>query len=220
MAVKHTEIFMIRHGQTDSNVAGLLHGVTDVPLNSKGLRQASMVARRFEQVENIDTLLSSPLMRALTTAEAISSRTGLKPHLNRGLMEMDFGQLEGLTLAGLSEQYPELATRLSDFSDLDLRFPGGESRREFHGRVRQTIDRIVTSNAGSRLVVVAHGGVIASLVAQLLGDDPNDWRRYSIDNCSVTHLEFATTGPIAHLLNDVVHLEQIDIEDLASEAGT
>ena len=53
----------------------------------------------------------------------------------------------------------------------------------------------------------------------MLGDDPNDWRRYTIDNCSVTHLEFATSGAIAHLLNDIVHLEQIDIDDLSDEAG-
>jgi hypothetical protein len=57
------------------------------------------------------------------------------------------------------------------------------------------------------------------LVAQILGDDPNDWRRYSIDNCSVTHLELATAGPIAHLLNDIVHLAEIDIDELASKAG-
>ncbi|HYI14760.1 MAG TPA: histidine phosphatase family protein [Thermomicrobiales bacterium] len=219
MAVKHTEVFMVRHGQTDSNVGGLLHGATDVPLNGVGLRQAQMVASRIEQLESLHSLHSSPLQRALTTAHAISSRTGLTPLLHGGLAEMDFGQVEGLTIAAMAEQFPDLAVRFADFSDLDARFPGGESRREFHDRVRMALDRIVTSHAGERLVVVAHGGVIASLIAQMLGDDPNDWRRYTIDNCSVTHLEFATSGPIAHLLNDVVHLEQTDIDDLRDEAG-
>jgi 2,3-bisphosphoglycerate-dependent phosphoglycerate mutase len=220
MTAKHTEVFMVRHGQTDSNVSGLLHGATDVPLNTIGLRQADLVACRIEQLDRLDSLHSSPLQRALTTARAISSRTGLPPLLHAGLAEMNFGQLEGLTIAEMAEQFPELSLRFTDFSDLDVRFPGGESRREFHDRVRHTLDRIVSLRAGERLVVVAHGGVIASLIAQVLGDDPNDWRRYSIDNCSVTHLEFATTGPIAHLLNDVVHLEQIDIDDLPSEAGS
>jgi broad specificity phosphatase PhoE len=220
MTVRHTEVFMVRHGQTDSNVGGLLHGATDVPLNPVGLRQADLVASRIEQLYSLDSLHSSPLKRALRTARAISSRTGIEPRLHSGLAEMNFGQVEGLTLAAMSEQFPELAKRFSDFSDLDARFPGGESRREFHSRVRLALDRIVTSHSGQRLVVVAHGGVIASLVAQILGDDPNDWRRYTIDNCSVTHLEFATSGPIAHLLNDVVHLEQIDIDTLASEAGS
>ena len=220
MTVKHTEVFMVRHGQTDSNVAGLFHGATDVPLNALGLRQAHLVASRIEQLERLHSLHSSPLRRALTTAHAIASRTGLQPRLHHDLSEMDFGQAEGLTLATMSERFPDMALRFTDMTDYDARFPGGESRREFHTRVREALDRIVSDHSGERLVVVAHGGVIASLIAQVLGDDPNDWRRYSIDNCSVTHLEFATTGPIAHLLNDVVHLEQIDIDDLPSEAGS
>jgi alpha-ribazole phosphatase/probable phosphoglycerate mutase len=197
----------------------LLHGATDVPLNGIGLRQAELAASRIERLDSLHSLHSSPLQRALTTARAISLRTGLTPRLHHGLAEMNFGQVEGLTVAAMSEQFPELTARFADFNDLDARFPGGESRREFHDRVRIALDRIVTSHAGERLVVVAHGGVIASLIAQVLGEDPNDWRRYSIDNCSVTHLELATSGPIAHLLNDVVHLEQIDIDDLSDEAG-
>ena len=219
MTVRHTEVFMVRHGQTDSNVAGLFHGATDVPLNARGLRQAELVASRITALEDLHSVHSSPLQRARRTAEAITSCTGLPLRLHRGLAEMDFGQVEGLTLAEMSEQFQELAERFRDMSDRDVRWPGGESRREFHDRVRVALDNIVTTHAGERLVVVAHGGVIASLVAQVLGDDPNDWRRYTIDNCSVTHLELATSGPIAHLLNDVVHLGQIDIDDLNSEAG-
>jgi hypothetical protein len=55
--------------------------------------------------------------------------------------------------------------------------------------------------------------VISSVVAQMLGENPNDWRKYSIQNCSVTHIELATAGPIAHVVSDVVHLEQLDIND-------
>ena len=65
MAIKHTEVFMVRHGQTDSNVDGLLHGATDVPLNGIGLRQAELVASRIEQLESLHSLHSSPLQRAL-----------------------------------------------------------------------------------------------------------------------------------------------------------
>lgn len=220
MTVKHTEVFMVRHGQTDSNVAGLFHGATDVPLNALGLRQADLVAGRIRVLDRLHSVHASPLQRARRTAEAIASSTGLPLRLHDGLAEMNFGEAEGLTLAEMSDRFQEIAERFRDMSDRDVRWPGGESRREFHERVRNTLDEIVTSHAGERLVVVAHGGVIASLVAQVLGDDPNDWRRYTIDNCSVTHLELASSGPIAHLLNDVVHLEQIDIDDLRSEAGS
>jgi broad specificity phosphatase PhoE len=219
MKVRHTEVFMIRHGQTDSNAAGLVHGVTDVPLNEHGIRQAALVAQRVKVIDELGSLHSSPLQRALVTAQAISSGIGLKPRLHPGLAEMDFGAAEGLVLDEILKLFPETLARFMDVEDDDARFPDGESRREFHARVRKTLDRIVSSHSGERILVVAHGGVIGSAVSQILGENPNDWQRYSVDNCSVTHIELATTGPIAHLVGDVVHLEQLRIgsEDLAAE---
>jgi broad specificity phosphatase PhoE len=214
MRVKHTEIFMVRHGQTDSNVSGLFHGATDVPLNAVGLRQAELVALRVSQLSELRSLHSSPLSRARTTAEAIARTTRLKPRLHPGLAEMHFGEAEGLALQVMAEQWPELAARFLDMDDHDARFPGGESRREFHHRVRVTLDTIVSEHTGERLLIVGHGGVIGSIVAQLLGENPNDWRRISVHNCSVTHHELASTGPVAHLLNDVVHLEELEVSQV------
>lgn len=211
MATKHTEVYLVRHGQTDSNSRGVFHGVTDVPLNALGLRQADLVARRIRAIADLTSLHSSPLQRALRTAQAISKTTGLEPRLHRGLQEMDFGDGEGLAIAEMVTRWPELAQRFTDPEDWDARFPAGESRREFHDRVRQTLDRIVTQHTGERLLIVAHGGVIGSVVSQVLGENPNDWQRYAVDNCSVTHLELATTGPIAHLVGDTVHLEEISL---------
>lgn len=212
MTVKHTELFMVRHGQTDSNIAGIFHGATDIPLNAQGLRQASLVASRVQQIPNLHSLHSSPLQRALVTAQAISRTTGLEPRLHPGLAEMDFGDAEGMNMFEMAERWLELALRFQDQDDHEARFPSGESRREFHQRVRETLDGIVTNHSGSRLLIVAHGGVISSAVAQMMGENPNDWRKYSIENCSVTHIELATSGPIAHVVSDVVHLEQLDIE--------
>ncbi len=54
--------------------------------------------------------------------------------------------------------------------------------------------------------------MISSLVSQILGEDPTDWRKYSVANCSVTHIEFATNGPLLHVVNDVVHLESLNVD--------
>ena len=123
-----------------------------------------------EELDRLHSVHSSPLQRARRTAEAISTSTGLPVRLHRGLAEMDFGQAEGLTLAAMSEQFQEIAERFRDLSDRDVRWPGGGAQ-QLHDRVRTTLDHIVTTHAGERLVVVAHGGVIASLAAQILGDD-------------------------------------------------
>ncbi len=220
MTIKHTEVFMVRHGQTASNIAGLFHGATDVPLNEVGVRQAELVAERVSVIESLNSLHSSPLQRALRTAQAISRRIGLEPRIHAGLAEMNFGEAEGMVLTAMAERWPELALRFEDLSDDAVRFPGGESRAEFHARVRETLDEIVMAHSGERILVVAHGGVIASLVAQIVGDDPNDWRRYRIDNCSVTHIELATDGPVTHLMNDVVHLEQIALPETVEAPGS
>jgi broad specificity phosphatase PhoE len=61
---------------------------------------------------------------------------------------------------------------------------------------------------GKRIVVVAHGGVIGSAIAQLNGEDANDWRRFLVHNCSITHVEFDANGVHAlHRWNDIAHLE-------------
>ena len=217
---KHTELFLIRHGQTESNVAGLLHGSTDVPLNPLGLRQAEQVALRIQDMTNIASIYASPLQRARVTADAISRRTGLPLNLHPGLAEMNFGQAEGIVISEIANLYPEIYTRLNDLDDHDVGFPGGESRREFVNRIESALDDVVNENMGSRVIVVAHGGVIAAATALMLGEQPGDWRKYTIANCSVTHFEIATTGPIAHVISDTVHLETLDVQVPASGDGT
>ena len=209
---KHTEVYLVRHGETDSNIAGLFHGATDVPLNTRGRRQAELVAERVARLGGLDSLHSSPLQRALVTARAIATLTDLTPVIHPGLAEMHFGEAEGLTFDAMYERFEDLTPRFQDLNDHDARFPGGESRREFHARVRDALDAIVARHAGERLVVVSHAGVIGSLVAQVLGGDPNDWQQYQVANCSVTHLELHTNGPIAHIVNDTTHLDGFDIE--------
>jgi len=210
-ARKHMHLYLIRHGETESNRNELLHGATDVPLNETGDAQAELVGERVARSIPIDRLYASPLQRALRTALAIARRTGIEPILTPGLAEMNFGAAEGVRFMELAERFPVEFPRFLDLTDHEVRYPDGESRAEFFGRVRESIDSIVDENPGLHVVAVAHGGVIAAALAQIFDDDPPDWRRYNIMNCSVTHIEFAPHGAVSHLLNDVVHLEQIDI---------
>jgi broad specificity phosphatase PhoE len=216
---QHTELFLIRHGQTESNVSGLLHGATDVPLNPLGKRQAEMVAVRIQEMTDIVALYASPLRRAHDTARAIAQRTQLPLHLHPGLAEMNFGQAEGIVISEIAQLYPDIYDRLNDLEDHDVRFPEGESRREFVHRIELALDDVINAHLGKRVIVVAHGGVIAAATALMLGEQPGDWRRYSIANCSVTHFEMATTGPVAHMISDTVHLETIDIQVSSGSDG-
>jgi broad specificity phosphatase PhoE len=208
-----TEIVLVRHGETQSNLEQLLHGRTDVPLTPLGEWQAARAAQRVQQIGGATALYSSPLIRAHATALRISQQIGLEPILLADLTEYHFGDFEGFSLVEIQKSHPELFLRALDTSDVDFRFPNGESKREFNLRVKSTFDQLVEEYAGERIVVVAHGGVIGSAVAQFTGGNPNDWAKYLVRNCSVTQLE-VNGDPVARLIcwNDALHLDGEDAQ--------
>jgi len=205
-----TSLYLVRHGRTASNVAGLLHGSTDVPLDDHGLAQAHRIADRFAELPPVDVLVSSPLSRALTTATIIGARIGRTPSLMPELVEIDFGRIEGVAVARLVEEYPEVAAGLADLDDDEIGWPAGEKRGAFHRRVYAAFLAILAEYHDHRVAVVAHGGVIGSILAGVHGVNPNDWSRFHVHNCSLTHLEVVKTATTVHLLNDICHLDAAD----------
>jgi broad specificity phosphatase PhoE len=83
----------------------------------------------------------------------------------------------------------------------------GESRRQFHTRVFATFQTLLTEYASHSIVVVAHGGVIGSIIAQIEGESPNNWLAYQIANCGLSHLQITRDHTAVHCVSDVVHLE-------------
>ena len=215
--VKHpregqTELFLVRHGQTAANVDRLFVGATDIPLNGLGERQARLVGDRFATVD-IDAIITSPLARARRTAQAIADITGLEPLAVPGLSEIDFGRIEGLNLQQVLQQFPELQTQLDNFGNLDLQWPGGESRKGFYQRIMTAFLGIIERYESHSVAVVCHGGVIGALSAQI-GLGPQDDRvRWSVANCSVTHMVVTPENTRIEMWNDVSHLKEITMED-------
>ncbi len=208
-AAGETTLYLVRHGRTASNVQRLLHGITDIPLDPYGLNQANLVAHRIAEGPPVDAILTSPLSRALTTARIIGERIGLEPIAIPELIEMDFGELEGSTIEQLLEMHPDLAERLFDLDDLDLTWPNGESRRGFDDRVLAAFLGILETYANHSVVVVAHGGVIGTLLNRIQGRSPADPAAFDVLNCSVTHVHVSRDATTLHLRNDVVHLENL-----------
>lgn len=211
--VKHprkgtTELFLVRHGQTAANVNHQLVGSTDIPLDELGERQARQVGARFAAIE-IDGIVTSPLQRARRTAEAIGQVSGHEPVVVPGLTEIDFGQIEGLTIHQVLLQFPELQPRLEDLHDMDLTWPGGESRRGFHERVMATFLGLIDRYESRKVAVVCHGGVIGSFYAQLERGPHNDLVRYAVANCSVSHLIVTPEQTLIRMWNDIAHLDEV-----------
>jgi broad specificity phosphatase PhoE len=204
-----TTLYLVRHGRTAANQAKLLLGSTDEPLDAFGESQAELVADYINASISADVLVSSPLSRARQTTAAIERHTGLNASYMPGLVEMDFGEFEGMPYPDFLVRYPDLAARFDDLGDYDVTWPGGESRRAFHRRIAETFETILHEYRRHTVIVVAHGGVIGSFLAQVHGLTPNDWRSFQIQNCSVTHLEIGSGQTRLFSLNYTDHLTPV-----------
>lgn len=199
-----SRLTLVRHGQTDTNQQGLFTGRTDVPLNERGLKQVQRLRERLAS-ERFDRVLASDLRRARTTAEAIVSGRGLAVEYIPYLREINFGQMEGLSVH-------DPAVRLFDFDWwADGNFakapPGGESMNDVVARVNVVLDMLKETSDGSHVLIVAHGAVLRVLFCQMLGIEPKYLRRFRLDVASVSVIETMRHGAALALLNDTHHLD-------------
>lgn len=154
-----TTLCLVRHGETDWNVALRYQGTTDIPLNETGLRQADLVAAVVAE-EDWDAIVSSPLSRAYRTAEAIARATGLSPiHTDQGLQERGYGEAEGMTLEERQAHW-----------DGDT-WPGKEDADVFRERAMAALTRIVEAFPGQRVIVTSHGGFINAALFEISGGE-------------------------------------------------
>jgi broad specificity phosphatase PhoE len=156
-----TTIALVRHGQTDWNLRGLIQGVTDNPLNATGRTQA------VEAAELLQTdrwalpwsgVVTSPLIRAAETGAVIATTLGLPVHDSvPGLTERDYGLAEGLEMVEAHVIYPDHA------------YPQSEPNSAVAERGITALDDLHDAFAGEHVIAVAHGGFIQTVLSALLG---------------------------------------------------
>ncbi len=202
-----TELLLVRHGQTDSNLHGRWQGWDEIPLNQQGEWEAALIAQRLAQTkEALAALYASPLQRAWQTAERIGEALNLSPVPHDGLKEMNFGQISGITLDELQQRFPDLHRRWTDKMDLTFTFPGGEQRAQFFQRVGEAMEGIVECHLDQKVVVVAHGGSIRAGLVHYLPTEFSQWWTYELGNCSLTRLEVRDGQARVLVLDDRAHL--------------
>jgi broad specificity phosphatase PhoE len=177
-------LVLLRHGQTDYNVAGRMQGHIDSVLTETGLEQAAQVAPAIARLAP-DRIISSDLGRAVDTAEAVAAVRGQPVKLDARLRETHLGEWQGQTVEQIEEGYPgAIATWRSDPAWAP---PGGESRIEVVRRalpVVEELDEEFSSPSDSTAVLIAHGGLIAGLVCGLLALPTSTWPAIGgIGNC-------------------------------------
>jgi len=169
-------LVLLRHGQTDYNVAGRMQGHFDSHLTETGVEQAVAVAPEIARLVP-DRLISSDLRRAVDTADVVASACGRPVKLDPRLRETHLGEWQGRTVADIEEAWPgAIATWRSDPAWAP---PGGESRVEVVRRsmpvVEELDDELDAAAPDTTVVLVAHGGLIAGLVCGLLALPAVSW---------------------------------------------
>ena len=168
-------LVLLRHGQTDYNVAGRMQGHLESMLTDSGRAQATAVAAEIARLSP-DRVISSDLRRAIDTADVIGAATGLPVKVDPRLRETHLGDWQGCTVAEIEQTWPgAIATWRSDPAWAP---PGGESRIEVVRRSRPVVEEMDEEFDGgpdATVVIVAHGGLIAGLVSGLLALPTAAW---------------------------------------------
>lgn len=160
-----TELWLVRHGETDWNREQRLMGQLDIPLNAEGMRQAAELAAELTG-QVFDALFSSDQLRARQTAEVLAAALNLPLHLDPRLREEHLGAWQGLTHAEIQARYPgQWEQRRAD--PPDFRPPGGgETIAEMAARACAAVDEIAAAHPRGRVLVVSHGILIAALLCR------------------------------------------------------
>lgn len=158
-----TIFILVRHGPTHWNTAGRIQGHTDIPLSDEGQARAGM--QRIPAIYSDAAWVSSPLIRAMQTAQQMGC---VDPVIEPALIEMNWGEWEGLTLSELQQNYgDELKT--NEDRGLNFRPSGGESPRDVRLRVLRWMRE--ASESAAVVVAVTHKGVIRAMLSEATGWD-------------------------------------------------
>lgn len=199
-----TRFVLLRHGQTRRSVDRAYSGRGDLPLTEAGEAQAALAAKRLGSLDGVAAVISSPLRRAIQTAEPVAAQLGLPVTVHTGLIESDYGEWESLTFAEAATRDPDL--HAGWLRDTSVAPPGGESLDAVHRRVRRARDELITAHAGSTIVVVSHVAPVKILLAMALDAWPSVLFRLHLDLASVSIAEFFSDGAAVRLVNDTSHL--------------
>lgn len=197
-------IILVRHGKTDWNQKLRIQGgSSDIPLNSEGRQQAQNMALRLSQ-RNIRAIFSSPLKRALETAENIARIHNIKVVVEKSLREVEAGDLEGVTSAELGKRFSELLTQ----DGVSRKIPGGESLADLQRRSWSFIQQLGCKHFNSELIVVSHYFAILTIICSALVLPLTHITRFRLSTGSISIINIDEEESRLELFNDTGRVVQ------------
>jgi Fructose-2,6-bisphosphatase len=197
------QLILIRHGETLWNKEGRIQGTSDIELSTVGIEQARLLALSLKD-QPIGAIHTSPLKRALQTAEIINEFHRKEIQIHQDLMEMDQGDFEGFS-------FKELMARQKDFLNkwiadpASVKMPNGESLAQLQERAWRALEKIISKEENA--LVVAHNFTIAAILCRIRIISLSEFRSTCVGTASKTIVHLQNDGAFIEALNDRSHLQ-------------
>jgi probable phosphoglycerate mutase len=204
-----TDILLVRHGESaparEDAPAPTVDGHSDPALDPVGEQQANLLAERLAD-DDITAIYVTTLRRTQQTAAPLAAKLGLTPTVVADLREVYLGEWEGYTFRKNVAEQNEIAIQIFTEQRWDV-IPGAESTEQLSERVTRGIKEIAAAHPNQRVVVVAHGGVIGTLLSIATSSRP--FAFIGADNASISQLIVSGDNWAIRRYNDVGHLESL-----------
>jgi len=202
-------VLVVRHGQTEWNRVERFRGRIDIGLNDTGRLQAEAIAESLS-VTQIAAVYSSPLKRALQTAEPTARAGDHNVGILEAITDVDYGAFAGLSPEEAYARFGELYDSWLHCPHL-VQFPGGESLEQVRTRAWTALQEVCTVHREETIVLVSHVVVNRVLICAALGLGNESFWKIGQDNGSISILEASNGQYNLRLLNDTCHLEALEI---------
>ncbi len=207
--MKSTRLYIIRHGETEWNLKRIIQGHADSPLTDSGRAQAMAIATRLQGLE-FNTLYSSDLGRAVSTAQYISDKCGHPIFTDERLRELNYGVFEGLNEAEAARRFPKEFKFLKN-RDPEYIIPGGESYNQFSARAISCLEELMDKHKGEQIMVITHGGILSRLFRHALNLPVVGPYNFRISNAALNAFFFANRRWQLEIWGDISHLSKVKV---------
>jgi len=198
------KLYLVRHGETDWNKLEKCQGVSDIPLNTNGIRQAKDLAFSLRD-EKFSAIYASDLSRAITTANEVANYHSLDVNIDERFREMDQGEFEGLEFGHLREKYGDVLKKWRDDPET-LRIPGGETLTEVQERAWNGINNLLNLYKDESVLLVSHNMTIITLLCKFSEKSLLSFREFTVKESSKSVISCNNNIFTIELFNDISHL--------------
>ena len=199
------KVILVRHGQTEWNKRDIFRGRKDIPLDESGKKQAMLTADAINRMNlSVKAVYTSPLHRAVETAENIAKVIGLKVILKEELIEFDYGQWEGHGVDEVKKKYPQVYSNWFH-NPAQLVIPDGETLEQVTKRVQSGVKTILKETQGD-IVIVAHKVINKIVIGCLMHWDQDHFWKLEQDLAAINVIEVDGGHAVIEMLNHTTHL--------------